>query len=192
MTGLPDARKIHPVLLSGGVGVRLWPMSRERFPKQLLNLTSDRSMIQETAGRVADPERFAPPLVICNEEHRFVIAEQLRRIAPPAGIILEPVGRNTAAAVAVAALTLAAEDAGALMLVLPADHLIRDVAAFHAVVGRAAAAAAAGHLVTFGIVPTAPETGYGYIRRGEPVPGFEDVVSVAAVVEKPTRARAED
>ena len=108
MTDPADCRIIHPVLLSGGAGVRLWPMSRERFPKQLLNLTSDLSMIQETALRVADPARFATPLVICNEEHRFVIAEQLREAAiSPAGIILEPVGRNTAAAVAVAALRIA-------------------------------------------------------------------------------------
>ena len=192
MTGSPSRRKIHPVVLSGGAGVRLWPMSRERFPKQLLNLTSDRSMIQETVRRVSDPERFTAPLVICNEEHRFVIAELLRHGGTgPAGIVLEPVGRNTAAAVAVAALRISALEPEALMLVLPADHLIRDEPAFMAVVERAAAAAAAGHLVTFGIVPTAPETGYGYIRRGAALPGADGVFRVAAFVEKPSRERAQ-
>ena len=192
MTGASDSRKIHPVLLSGGAGVRLWPMSRERLPKQLLNLTSDRSMIQETALRVADLARFAPPLVICNEEHRFVIAEQMREAAiAPTAVILEPVGRNTAAAVAVAALRIAAADPEALMLVLPADHLIRNLPAFRAVVEVAAGAAGAGHLVTFGITPTAPETGYGYIRRGAPVPGLEGAFRVAAFVEKPSRDKAQ-
>jgi mannose-1-phosphate guanylyltransferase/mannose-1-phosphate guanylyltransferase/mannose-6-phosphate isomerase len=167
-------------------------MSREHFPKQLLNLTSDYSMIQETARRVADGALFAPPLVICNERHRFVIAEQLRQVAiTPAAIILEPVGRNTAAAVAVAALQIVERDPEALMLVLPADHLIRDEPAFRAVVERAAPAAAAGHLVTFGITPTAPETGYGYIQRGSGLAGFEGVYTVAAFVEKPPRATAE-
>ena len=191
MTDPADCRIIHPVLLSGGAGVRLWPMSRERFPKQLLNLTSDLSMIQETALRVADPARFATPLVICNEEHRFVIAEQLREAAiSPAGIILEPVGRNTAAAVAVAALRIAETDPEALMLVLPADHLIRDVPAFRTVTAAAARAAAAGFLVTFGITPTAPETGYGYIRRGERLESG-DGFRVAAFVEKPSREKAQ-
>ena len=192
MTGSPAPRKIHPVLLSGGAGVRLWPMSRERFPKQLLPLTSDRSMIQETALRVADPARFAPPLVICNEEHRFVIAEQMREAGiVPAGIVLEPIGRNTAAAVAVAALRIAAAEPEALMLVLPADHLIRDVPAFRKVVEVAAQAAAAGHLVTFGIKPTAPETGYGYIRTGEEISGLAGAFRVAAFVEKPSRDKAQ-
>ncbi len=188
----PGHRKIHPVLLSGGAGARLWPMSREDFPKQLLNLTSDRSMIQETAARVSDPARFTAPLVICNDKHRFVIAEQLHE--QPAGIaaiILEPVGRNTAAAVAVAALQIVARDPEALMLVLPADHLIRDQAGFLAVVDQAAVAAAAGRLVTFGIKPTAPETGYGYIRRGPALAGFDGIFGISAFVEKPPKATAE-
>ncbi len=192
MTGSSGCRKIYPVLLSGGAGVRLWPMSRERFPKQLLNLTSERSMIQETALRVADPARFAPPLVVCNEEHRFVIAEQLREAAvTPASIVLEPFGRNTAAAVAVAALRVAATDPEALILVLPADHLIRDVPGFRAVVEIAARAAGAGHLVTFGIKPSAPETGYGYIRAGQGGE-LEGAFPVAAFVEKPSRAKAQE
>jgi len=184
-------RKITPVLLSGGAGVRLWPMSRELYPKQLLNLCSpDRSMLQETAARVTDPLRFAPPLVICNQEHRFVIAEQLRQNGiTPGAIVLEPVGRNTAAACAVAALK--AGDPDALILVLPADHLIQDLAAFADAVDTAAQAAAAGHLVTFGITPTAPETGYGYIRRGSPLKSPAGAYRVAEFVEKPQRNVAE-
>ncbi len=193
MAGLSGHRRIHPVLLSGGAGARLWPMSREQFPKQLLNLTSDRSMIQETVRRVADTTRFAPPIVICNEKHRFVIADQLSQMAgvPAPTIILEPVGRNTAAAVAVAALRIVNHDPDALMLVLPADHLIRDERAFLAAVERAAVAASAGHLVTFGITPTAPETGYGYIQQGPALAGLDGVHAVAAFVEKPPRATAE-
>jgi mannose-1-phosphate guanylyltransferase/mannose-1-phosphate guanylyltransferase/mannose-6-phosphate isomerase len=184
--------KIVPVLLSGGSGSRLWPMSRELYPKQLLALCSDLSMLQETAARVADASRFAPPLVICNQEHRFIIAEQLRQCdIKPGAIILEPVGRNTAAACAVAALTAIAQDPEALILVLPADHLIRDLPAFLQAVGCAAAAAARGHFVTFGITPTAPETGYGYIRRGAALNGVEGAFRVAEFVEKPERAVAE-
>ena len=191
MGGSLTCPKIHPVLLSGGAGARLWPMSREQYPKQLLNLTSDRSMIQETALRVADPARFAPPLVICNEEHRFVIAEQMREAAiTPAGIILEPVGRNTAAAIAVAALRISAVDPEALMLILPADHLIRDVQALRVVIDTAARAAATGYLVTFGIKPGAPEIGYGYIRRGDGLEGHDGVFRVAAFVEKPSLDKA--
>lgn len=183
--------RIYPVVLSGGSGMRLWPMSREAYPKQLLPLCSELTMLQETARRVGDPARFAPPLFICNQEHRFIIAEQLRQIHMPASdIVLEPVGRNTAAAAAVAALQVQAQDPDGLLLLLPADHLIRDVPAFLAAVDAAVAAAAGGRLVTFGIVPGAPETGYGYIRRGAPLddaPGHR----VAAFVEKPDRATAE-
>jgi len=186
--------RIHPVLLSGGSGTRLWPMSRERYPKQLLKLVSpDRSMLQETVARVADRGRFAPPLIICNEQHRFVIAEQLREMAlTHAGIMLEPVARNTAPAAAVAALQIAEHDPDGLMLILPADHLIRDTQAFQEAVDRAAGAAAGGGLATFGIVPTAPETGYGYIERGTPFPKLDGVFRVSAFVEKPDRSRAED
>ncbi len=183
---------IHPVLLSGGAGTRLWPMSRENYPKQLLSLYTKRSMLQDTAQRVADRSRFAPPLVICNQEHRFVIAEQMRQLAmAPAVIMLEPVGRNTAAAAAVAALHVVARDPGGLLLVLPADHLIRDTAGFLGVVDKAAAAARTGHLVTFGIRADAPETGYGYIRRGPALPGLDGVFQVAEFVEKPHLALAQ-
>lgn len=187
-------RKIHPVILSGGSGVRLWPMSREQYPKQLLPLCSDLSMLQETARRVGDPMRFEPPLVVCNQEHRFIIAEQLRQLRiPTSGIVLEPVGRNTAAAAAVAAMIIAERDPDALMLLLPADHLIRNVPAFRAAIETAATAAAEGYFATFGIVPSAPETGYGYIRQGAPLDTDPagGVFRVAAFVEKPTKEKAQ-
>lgn len=184
--------QIHPVILSGGSGTRLWPMSREHYPKQLLPLCSNQSMLQDTAARVRDETRFAAPLLICNQEHRFIIAEQVRQInLTPQAIVLEPVARNTAAAAAVAALTVAESDPNGLLLLLPADHLIRDQAAFLAAVDTAATVAAGGRLVTFGIVPHTPETGYGYIRRGEVVAGHDGSFAVSAFVEKPTRAVAE-
>lgn len=185
-------QQIYPVILSGGSGTRLWPMSREHYPKQLLPLCSDQSMLQDTAARVRDAERFAAPLLVCNQEHRFIIAEQVRQIGlAPRAIMLEPVARNTAAAAAVAALTLTETDPDALLLLLPADHLIRDQDAFLAAVDTAAAVAADGRLVTFGIVPRAPETGYGYIRRGTAIAGHAASSAVAAFVEKPSRAVAE-
>lgn len=165
-------RPIHPVILSGGAGTRLWPLSRALFPKQFFPLASELSLLQETAKRVGDAARFAPPLVVCNHEHRFIVAEQLREISlAPMEIVLEPAARNTAAAVAVAALVLqaaagAAKEDSPLMLVLPSDHVIADTGAFLAVLGAAVPAAQAGFLVTFGITPDRPETGYGYIERG--------------------------
>lgn len=192
MTSTAAPRKIHPVLLSGGSGSRLWPLSRELYPKQLLQLAGERTMIQDTALRVSEAVRFASPLVVCNEQHRFVIAEQLRVIGTqPRAIVLEPVGRNTAAAVAVGALLATRDDPDALILVLPADHIVQDTASFLDAVGRAAAAAAAGNLVTFGIMPSGPETGYGYIRRGAALEAVEGVYRVAAFVEKPLRDVAE-
>ena len=190
---MPPAKPvIHPVILSGGSGTRLWPMSRAQYPKQLLPLLSERTMLQEAGLRVADRAHFAAPLVISNDEHRFIVAEQLRLAeVAPAAIILEPVGRNTAPACAVAALTLAATSPEALMLVMPSDHTITDAPAFKAAVARAAAAAATGRLVTFGIAASRPETGYGYIKRGKKLTGAADAFEVAAFVEKPDRAHAE-
>jgi mannose-1-phosphate guanylyltransferase/mannose-1-phosphate guanylyltransferase/mannose-6-phosphate isomerase len=183
---------LYPVILSGGSGTRLWPLSRQALPKQLLPLASRRSMLQETILRLAGLPELAAPLMICNDEHRFMIAEQMREIeVAPSAIVLEPVGRNTAPAVAVAALKLEQLDENALMLVLPADHLISDVAAFHQAVQVAQSAARSGHLATFGIVAGTPETGYGYIRRGDALPGMAGAYSVAAFVEKPDRATAE-
>ena len=183
---------IHPVILSGGAGTRLWPMSRSLYPKQLLALTGARSLLQETALRVPGEAGFAPPLVVANEEHRFIIAEQLREIGVAAeALILEPVGRNTAPAAAVAALRLTERDPDALMLVMPSDHAIADLAAFRAAAERAAAAAATGHLATFGIAPERAETGYGYIAKGEPLAGLDGAFAVAGFVEKPDPATAE-
>lgn len=186
------AATLIPVVLSGGSGTRLWPLSRELYPKQLLPLLGAHTMLQDTMLRLAGLNAEAP-LVVCNEAHRFLVAEQLRVIGTAAqDILLEPAGRNTAPAIALAA--LAAEAAGkgeALLLVLPADHVIRDIAAFQGAVQAAAVAAQAGRLVTFGIVPQTPETGYGYIHRGAALPaggGWR----IDRFVEKPERARAEE
>jgi hypothetical protein len=149
--------KINPVILSGGSGTRLWPLSREQYPKQLLSLMGERTLLQQTVSRLDGMEHVAEPLLVCNEEHRFLIAEQLRQLdKKPADIILEPVGRNTAPALTLAALALQKtlpEDE--LMLVMPADHVIQDVGEFHAAVRVGALLAEKGRLVTFGIVPTA-------------------------------------
>jgi mannose-1-phosphate guanylyltransferase / mannose-6-phosphate isomerase len=186
-------RIIHPAILSGGVGSRLWPLSREQYPKQLLALTGAQTMIQQTVRRLGGAQRFGAPLVICNQEHRFIIAEQLREIGvTPRAIILEPEGRNTAPAAAVAALSTA-ERFGpeALVLLMPSDHLVADATAFRAAVDQAAAAAEAGALVTFGIKPTSPETGFGYIRAGAALEASAGARVVDKFVEKPDRATAQ-
>src|SRR5262245_33557039 len=186
-----DEPTIHPVILSGGAGTRLWPLSRELYPKQLLSLSGPRSMIQDTVLRAAGAP-FAPPLIVCNNDHRFIIAEQLRQIGvAPKAIVLEPAARNTAPAVAAAAALIAAEDPGALLLVLPSDHVVQRDAAFRDAVALAARAAAAGRLVTFGIAPSSPETGYGYLRHGAPLADVPGAFAVARFVEKPDRATAE-
>ena len=172
---------VQPVILSGGSGTRLWPLSREAYPKQFLPLAGKLTMLQATWQRVA-PIASRGPLVIANEEHRFVAAEQLQQVgAEPAAIILEPVGRNTAPAIAVAALEATRDGNDALLLVLPSDHVITDEAAFRAAVQAAAGAAETGKLVTFGIVPTGPETGYGYIKAAD----GQGVRAVERFVEKP-------
>ncbi|HUH38127.1 MAG TPA: mannose-1-phosphate guanylyltransferase/mannose-6-phosphate isomerase [Spongiibacteraceae bacterium] len=180
-----------PVLLCGGVGSRLWPVSRELYPKQFLPLLGADSLLVQTCQRTQCLPDAAPPIIVCNEEHRFLVAEQLRQAeAGDADIVLEPVGRNTAPAVAIAALTALARDPQAILLVLPADHIIQDTDAFAAAVAQGMPAASAGRLVTFGIVPSQPETGYGYIRRGAALaePG---VYAIEQFVEKPDLSTAE-
>jgi mannose-1-phosphate guanylyltransferase/mannose-6-phosphate isomerase len=181
---------LTPIILSGGAGTRLWPLSRELYPKQLLALTGERTLIQQTALRL-EGVSAAAPVVVCNEAHRFLVAEQLRQIGiEPAAMVLEPVGRNTAPAIALAAQAAlgAARADDPLLLVLPADHVIRDVPAFQKAVRAALGPAGAGKLVTFGIVPSAPETGYGYIQRGA---RHGAAYAIARFVEKPDAARAE-
>lgn len=181
---------VYPVVLSGGAGSRLWPLSRSLFPKQLLALTGERSLIQDTVRRVQNGN-FRPPLIICNVEHRFLIAEQMREVGvTPEAIVLEPVGRNTAPAAAVAALMVAEKDPDGVILLMPADHIVRNGTAFAQAVDRAVSAARHDRLVTFGITPHSPETGYGYIRRGAALDGAPDCFSVARFVEKPDAATA--
>lgn len=179
---------LKPVILSGGSGTRLWPASRAKLPKQLLPLAEERSMLQATVLRtVGLPGAESGCVVVCNEAHRFFVAEQLAAIEQNARIILEPEGRNTAPAIALAALSVLGDDAEALMLVMPADHVIRDVPAFQAAVRTGTDAAQEGQLVTFGIVPSKPETGFGYIRAS----GEGDILPVEAFVEKPDQQTAE-
>ena len=184
---------LQPVILSGGSGTRLWPLSREHYPKQLLCFATERTLLQETALRAGlSAGEVAAPLIVCNEEHRFLVAEQLRELGTaPAGIILEPTGRNTAPALTLAALAIEQQDDNAVMLVMPADHVVRDAQAFAAAVAEAVPLAEAGYLVTFGIVPAAPETGYGYIKMGGPVANGGAARELAAFVEKPDLATAQ-
>jgi mannose-1-phosphate guanylyltransferase/mannose-6-phosphate isomerase len=185
---------LTPVILSGGAGTRLWPLSRELYPKQLLALTGERTMLQQTALRLSGLAAAAP-VVVCNDAHRFLVAEQLRQLrTEPGAVVLEPFGRNTAPAIALAAhaaLKGGAEDPE--LLVLPADHVIKDVAAFQKAVRVALPAVQQGKLVTFGIVPSAPETGYGYIQRGEGCSGdgTSGVYRITRFVEKPSVDRAQ-
>ncbi len=184
--------RLQPVLLSGGSGTRLWPLSREAYPKQFLALAGDDTMLQATWSRVDQIADLAP-IVVANEEHRFLVAEQLRQIgAPTPSIILEPVGRNTAPAIAAAALQAMVDHDDPLLLVLPSDHVVRDADAFRAAVRAAMAAAENGALVTFGIVPTAPETGFGYIQADDSNGVADDVRRVARFVEKPDATTARD
>jgi len=175
--------KVIPVILSGGAGTRLWPLSREMYPKQLLSLTSKQTMLQDTAIRLAAISGALPPIVVCNEAHRFTVAEQIRALDIQASaILLEPSGRNTAPAVALAALKASSIDPDATLVVAPADHVIRDARKFQQAAEVAVALAQHDKLITFGIVAHAPETGYGYIRRGA---GAGPAYPVAQFVEKP-------
>ena len=181
---------IFPIILSGGSGSRLWPVSREHYPKQFLNLhKDDRSLLQEAAERLINVEDTNAPMVVCNEEHRFLVAEQLHQIGfKSAQIVLEPCGRNTAPALALAALVAQQQNEEAEMLVMPADHVIKDEQAFADAVTKGRKLAHDGKLVTFGITPNAPQTGYGYIKQGA---AMADGYAVEAFVEKPDLSRAQ-
>lgn len=182
---------LHPVILSGGSGSRLWPLSRQNQPKQFLNLLGDHSLFQETVLRAARLPQTSPPTTVCSESHRFMVGEQLNEIGQQSGgILLEPVARNTAPAIALAAQHVLADDPDALMLIMPADHLIQDEESFRSAVAHAKSLADEGWLVTFGIRPHAPETGYGYIKAGQ---SLSDCGSrVAAFVEKPNLETASE
>ncbi|MFT5705903.1 MAG: mannose-1-phosphate guanylyltransferase [Oceanospirillaceae bacterium] len=181
---------ILPVIMAGGSGSRLWPLSRTLYPKQFLALTSNQTLLQETINRLQGINHQAP-LIICNEEHRFIVAEQLRQQnLSHSGIVLEPVGRNTAPAITLAALHAVKNGNDALLLVLAADHVIQNQPAFVESVNQAIPQAESGKLVTFGIVPTAPETGYGYINKGQPI-SDNHAFKVAGFVEKPNLETAQ-
>ncbi|MBK7356469.1 mannose-1-phosphate guanylyltransferase/mannose-6-phosphate isomerase [Propionivibrio sp.] len=183
---------IQPVVLSGGSGTRLWPLSREKYPKQLLPLIGVDSLLQATVRRVEGIAgvQLAPPMIVCNEEYRFVIAEQMRLMGKKGDIVLEPIGRNTAPALTLAALAAMRDGGDPILLVMPADHVILDTPAFQSVVRQGAALADDGAVVTFGITPDSPETGYGYIQTG-PASGQGDAFRIARFVEKPDHATAQ-
>ena len=181
--------RFNPVLLCGGVGSRLWPVSREARPKQYLNLIGEQSMFQQTLARL-DGLPIASPVVVCNEQHRFLVAEQLRQLEIDSpSILLEPAGRNTAPAIAIAAIDALAKDPEAVFLVLPADHHMADIEAFQSAVTEALTVVDEGRLITFGLIPSRPETGYGYIRCGDGLSG--SISELAEFVEKPDVATAE-
>ncbi|SNY55785.1 mannose-1-phosphate guanylyltransferase [Arsukibacterium tuosuense] len=182
-----------PVILSGGSGTRLWPLSRAKKPKQFLSLVNEKSMLQNTLLRLKGIEHLAPPIVVCNEDHRFMVAEQLRELAiNDACIMLEPVGRNTAPAIAIAAIQALQTHQDPVLLVLAADHVIQDIPAFQQAVAEADIAAEAGKLVTFGVVPVTAHTGYGYIRRSkQSVASMANTFQVTEFKEKPDKSTAE-
>jgi mannose-1-phosphate guanylyltransferase/mannose-6-phosphate isomerase len=181
---------IIPVILCGGSGSRLWPASRESYPKQFLAFTGDKSLFQDTIARVTGPE-FDKPIIVTGADYRFLVAEQVRAVGVTADLVLEPMRRDSCAAVTAAAEIAASRNPDAIVLVLAADHAIPDKADFLAHVARGVAGAEAGRIVTFGIRPTAPATGYGYIRPGAAIPGAEGVAAIEAFVEKPDEATAQ-
>ncbi len=185
-----SSNKVVPVILSGGSGQRLWPLSRQQYPKQFLNLNGSQSILQQTLCRISD-DRFSDPVLICNNEHRFLIAEQARDIGcTPRAIVLEPVGRNTAPAAALAAIMMLRDDPDALILLLPSDHVISDRDAFLSAIDLAIPAAHDGRLVTLGIDPNRAATGYGHIKKGRAL-SFDGCFEIEHFAEKPDRETAE-
>ncbi len=183
---------IVPVILAGGSGSRLWPLSRQLYPKQLIDLHSRYTMLQETLLRLDELDNIAAPIIVCNQEHRFMTAEQLRQIQrQPQAILLEPEGKNTAPAIALSAVKLLEQEQDPVMLVLPADHVIANMDRFHQTIIKAHSLAAQGMLVTFGIVPDSAQTGYGYIRKGRAVSSEIDACYIDRFVEKPDAVTAQ-
>ncbi|MFN2356364.1 MAG: mannose-1-phosphate guanylyltransferase/mannose-6-phosphate isomerase, partial [Desulfotignum sp.] len=181
---------IVPVILAGGSGTRLWPLSRQLYPKQLINMYNQHTMLQNTVLRLAQARHTDPPVIVCNQVHRFMTAEQMRQIqVTPGAIILEPAAKNTAPAIALAAIQLLDQDQDPVLLVLPADHCIENTAAFHAVVEQGEALADKGYLITFGIVPSSAETGYGYIQKGASL--SDNACHIKGFVEKPDSKTAQ-
>ena len=186
---------IHPVILSGGSGTRLWPLSRAMYPKQFIRFSDKQtaSFLATALKRLGMAQGFAPPTVVCNNDHRFLVKDETERAGiRPGAILLEPVARNTAPAIAVAALFVERMDPSGILAVMPSDHVIKDEPGFLAAVRQAAEVAAAGKLVLFGIAPSAPHTGYGYIRLGAPLPSFEGAFAVGGFTEKPDQKTAAD
>jgi mannose-1-phosphate guanylyltransferase/mannose-6-phosphate isomerase len=184
---------IVPVILAGGSGTRLWPLSRKLYPKQLIDIYNENTMLQNTLLRLEKLDGLASPVVVCNEAHRFMTAEQLQKIGIiPHSIILEPMGRNTAPAIALAAIKLLEKEEDPIMLVLPADHVIENTEHFHQKISQGNDLAENGFLITFGIVPSSPETGYGYIKKGRPVDGESGVCKIECFVEKPDKKQAQN
>lgn len=186
-------KSLIPIILSGGSGTRLWPLSREKYPKQLLSLINEDSLLQATIRRVDGLEdvKLQSPMIVCNEEYRFVIAEQLRVMERKGAILLEPVGRNTAPALTLAALAATSNGEDPILLVMPADHVIMNVEAFQLAVHKGMQQAIEGNVVTFGITPDAPETGYGYIQSGQSIGDDEDTHRIERFVEKPDLSTAQ-
>lgn len=194
LPGLGPMTTIYPVILSGGSGTRLWPLSRTTYPKQFIRFNGqDESFLQATLQRLSPDKGFERPIILCNNDHRFLVRSELEAVRiTPKDIVLEPVARNTAPAIAVAALMAMRDDAGAVIVVMPSDHAMVDPGKFVDAVRRAATVAAAGKLVLFGIRPAGPHTGYGYIEAGGDLDGFKGTaLSVAAFTEKPDAATAE-
>jgi mannose-1-phosphate guanylyltransferase/mannose-1-phosphate guanylyltransferase/mannose-6-phosphate isomerase len=184
---------IVPVILAGGSGTRLWPLSRKLYPKQLIDIYNQNTMLQNTLMRLDGLEDLAAPVVVCNDAHRFMTAEQLQQIQiVPHSIILEPIGRNTAPAIALAAIKLLEQEEDPIMLVLPADHVIENIPHFHEKISQGNAFASQGFLITFGIVPSSPETGYGYIKKGKVIDSASQACAIECFVEKPDYAHAQD